>query len=105
MAKTFDESPRSNSILDTIPGGYMTLRHIFTLTRPTRLDFIVLENVERQEIGPNNANGSVAGRKFYDSKIIFLKNIGFGASNGLKGVFKKHILARNDSQELFCIWA
>ena len=60
---------------------------MFTLSRPPKQDFFLLENVEVQEIGLDNANRSVAGRKFYDSKIIFLKNIGHGASNALKAVF------------------
>ena len=87
MAKPFEESPRSNSTLDLIPGGYITLRHMFTLSRPHRQDFVLFENVEIQEIGRDKANRSVAGRKFYDSKIIFLKNIGHCASNALEGVF------------------
>ena len=87
MAKTFDESLRSNSTLESIPGGYIIFRHMFTWSCPPRLDFVLFENVQIQQIGLDNAYRSVAGRKFYDSKIIFLKNIGQGAFNALKGVF------------------
>ena len=87
MAKTFDESVGSNATLESIPGGYIIFRHMFTRSYPHRLDFVLFENVEIQQIGLDNAYRSVAGRKFYDSKIIFLKNIDLGAFNAPNGVF------------------
>ena len=104
MAKPFDESPRSNSTLESIAGSYITLWHMFTLSRPPRLNLIFFDNVEIQEIGRDNVDRSVAGRKFYDLKIIFFKNIAHGASNAPKGVFWKHFLARVERLKHLHIW-
>ena len=81
LAKTFDESPGSNSTKESISGVHITMQHIITLAYTPMLCLFVSEIVEIHEIRVHEAYRSVAGRKFYDSKIIFSKNINPGVTN------------------------
>ena len=93
MQKTFEDFPGSNSTKESISGVYITMQHIITLSYPPMLCLFVSEIVEIYEIRVHEAYRSVAGRKFYDSKIIFSKNIDPGVTNAHFCVILHHLLA------------